>query len=153
MKFDVMILPAINATLNSIATVLLLYGYYLVRKKRAREHRKVMIAAFAVSVLFLICYLTYHGIQRGVSTPFGGSGAIAGVYYFILITHIILAAIVPVLAIITMRRGLANRIDKHRKIARWTFPIWLYVSVTGVLVYFMLYQWFPAAEVVGSSIP
>jgi uncharacterized membrane protein YozB (DUF420 family) len=146
MKFDVMILPAINATLNSIATVLLLYGYYLIKQKRRLEHRKVMIAAFAVSVLFLVCYITYHTIQRGVSTPFGGSGAIAVFYYTILISHIALAAIVPVLAIITMRRGLANRFDKHRKIARWTFPIWLYVSVTGVIVYFMLYQWFPAAR-------
>jgi uncharacterized membrane protein YozB (DUF420 family) len=149
MKFDVMILPAINATLNSIATVLLLYGYYLIKRKRWQEHRKVMIAAFSVSVLFLICYITYHTIQRGVSTPFGGSGAIAVIYYIILISHVILAAIVPVLAIISMRRGLAMRIDKHRKISRWTFPIWLYVSVTGVLVYFMLYQWFPAAAIVG----
>jgi uncharacterized membrane protein YozB (DUF420 family) len=149
MKFDVLILPAINATLNAIATVLLLYGYYLIRKKRMREHRKVMIAAFTVSVLFLACYLTYHAIQRGVSTPFGGTGAIAVFYYAMLITHVVLAAVVPVLAIITMRRGLASRFDPHRRIARWTFPIWLYVSVTGVLVYFMLYQWFPAQHLTG----
>jgi uncharacterized membrane protein YozB (DUF420 family) len=149
MKFDVLILPAVNATLNGIATILLLYGYYLIKQKRWREHKKVMIAAFTVSVLFLLSYLTYHAIRRGATTPFGGSGAIAIFYYTILITHVALAAVVPVLAIISMRRGLSNRFDKHRRIAKWTFPIWLYVSVTGVLVYFMLYQWFPAPHLTG----
>lgn len=149
-EFDVMMLPAVNATLNSIATVLLLIGYWQIRTKRSqwKLHRTTMIAAFSVSVLFLISYLTYHGMRGGMSTPFGGEGPIRTVYYVILVTHVILAAIVPVLAIITMKRGLALRFDRHRKIARWTFPIWLYVSVTGVLVYFMLYQWFPAAAVV-----
>ena len=148
-EFDVMMLPAVNATLNSIATILLLIGYWQIRTKRSqwKLHRTTMIAAFSVSVLFLISYLTYHGLRGGMSTPFGGEGAIRIVYYVILVTHVILAAIVPVLAIITMRRGLALKFDPHRRIARWTFPIWLYVSVTGVIVYFMLYQWFPAAAV------
>jgi len=149
MSFDVMMLPAVNATLNGISTILLLYGYYLIRQKRWQEHKKVMIAAFSVSVLFLISYLTYHTIRRSAATPFGGTGAIAVIYYIILISHILLAMTVPVLAILSIRRGLANRIDKHRKISRWTFPIWLYVSVTGVIVYFMLYQWFPPAELGG----
>ncbi len=154
MNFDVMMLPAVNATLNAIATILLLIGYWQIRTKRTewKSHRATMIAAFSVSVVFLISYLTYHGIRGGVSTPFGGEGAIRIVYYFILITHVILAAIVPVLAIISMKRGLAMRFDKHRKIARWTFPIWLYVSITGVLVYFMLYQWFPSAAVTTAGV-
>ncbi len=147
MNFDVMILPAINATLNAIATVLLLYGYYLIRQNRREQHKKVMLAAFIVSVVFLICYLTYHYIRQGISTPFGGEGAIRTFYYAMLISHVILAAIVPVLAIMSISRGLRGRFDKHRKISRWTFPIWLYVSITGVLVYFMLYQWYPSAAV------
>jgi uncharacterized membrane protein YozB (DUF420 family) len=97
-----------------------------------------MIAAFVTSCLFLACYILYHVQVRG-SVPFQKTGPIRAVYFTILITHTILAAIVPVLAIITLRRGLAARYDKHRKIARWTFPIWLYVSVTGVIVYVMLY--------------
>ncbi len=144
MNFDVMILPAINASLNAVATVLLVIGYILIRRKRVAAHRKVMLSAFFVSVLFLACYLTYHALRGGVASPFGGTGAIRTVYFAMLISHVVLAACVPVLAIITIRRGLAARYDPHRRIARWTLPIWLYVSVTGVLVYMMLYQWFPA---------
>lgn len=143
--FDVMVLPAVNATLNAIATVLLITGFVLIRQGKRAEHRRAMLAAFATSVLFLVSYVTYHTLRGGMSTPFGGEGAIRGIYFFILATHVVLAAIVPVLAIITLRRGLAARYDRHRRIARWTLPIWLYVSVTGVLVYFMLYQWFPAS--------
>jgi uncharacterized membrane protein YozB (DUF420 family) len=146
MSFDVMMLPALNATLNAIAMVLLLVGYYLIKQKRWEAHRSVMISAFAVSTLFLISYLTYHYLRGGMSTPFGGEGIIRSVYYFILVTHIVLAAVTPVLAIMSLSRGLQRRYDRHRRIARWTFPIWLYVSVTGVLVYLMLYQWFPSAE-------
>jgi uncharacterized membrane protein YozB (DUF420 family) len=142
--FDVMILPAVNATLNALATVLLLLGYYFIRQQKRLQHRRVMIAAFWVSVAFLASYLTYHGLRGGVSTPFGGVGAIRTIYFVMLATHVVLAAVVPVLAIITLRRGLASRFDPHKRIARWTLPIWLYVSVTGVLVYFMLYQWYPA---------
>lgn len=139
-----MILPAVNATLNALATVLLLLGYYFIRQQKRLQHRRVMIAAFWVSVAFLASYLTYHGLRGGVSTPFGGVGAIRTIYFVMLATHVVLAAVVPVLAIITLRRGLASRFDPHKRIARWTLPIWLYVSVTGVLVYFMLYQWYPA---------
>jgi uncharacterized membrane protein YozB (DUF420 family) len=132
------ILPSINAFLNATAAVLLVWGYLLIRRKRVATHRKVMLTAFVTSCLFLVCYIVYH-VQVG-SVPFQGTGAIRTVYFSILITHTILAATVPVLAIITLRRGLAARYDRHRQIARWTLPIWLYVSVTGVVVYVMLYH-------------
>jgi putative membrane protein len=131
-------LPSVNAFLNAVATVLLVWGYLLIRRKRIEQHRKVMLAAFATSCLFLVCYVVYH-VQVG-SVRFTGVGAIRTVYLTILFTHIVLAAAVPVLAIITLRRGLAARYDKHRRIAKWTLPIWLYVSVTGVVVYVMLYH-------------
>lgn len=131
-------LPSLNAILNFIAAILLLWGYSLIRRKRVHTHRKVMLAAFATSCLFLISYLVYH-FQVG-TVRFQKTGAIRTVYFSILATHTVLAAAVPVLAIITLSRGLAARFDRHRKIARWTLPIWLYVSVTGVLVYLMLYQ-------------
>jgi uncharacterized membrane protein YozB (DUF420 family) len=132
------LLPSINAALNLTAAILLVWGYTLIRRRRIQAHRKVMITAFAASCLFLIGYLTYHftaGIVR-----YQGTGAIRAIYLSILTTHTILAAIVPVLAIVTLRRGLSARFDKHRRIARWTLPIWLYVSVTGVVVYVMLYR-------------
>jgi len=133
------ILPHINATLNAICAVLLVRAYLLIRQRRIAEHRRTMIAAFVTSCLFLVCYLVYHA-QIG-SRPFGHEGsAIRTVYLSILLTHTILAAVVPVLAIITLRRGLAAKYDRHRRIARWTLPIWLYVSVTGVVVYLMLYH-------------
>jgi uncharacterized membrane protein YozB (DUF420 family) len=132
------LLPTVNATLNAISAVLLVWGYLLIRRKRINAHRRVMKTAFVTSCLFLVCYLVYHA-QVG-SVPFAKTGAIRTVYFSILLTHTVLAATVPVLAIITLRRGLAARYDKHRKIARWTLPIWLYVSVTGVVVYVMLYH-------------
>jgi len=132
------LLPTVNAFLNATAAVLLVTGYSLIRRKRVQTHRKVMIAAFITSCLFLVCYLVYHA-QVG-SVRFPHEGTIRTVYLTILGTHTVLAALVPVLAIITLRRGLAARFDKHRKIARWTLPIWLYVSVTGVVVYVMLYH-------------
>ncbi len=131
-------LPTVNAALNATAAILLVWGYTLIRRKQIDRHRKVMLAAFATSSLFLICYLVYHA-QVG-SVHFPGTGPIRTIYYTILISHTLLAATVPVLAIITLRRGLTKRFDKHRKIARWTLPIWLYVSVTGVVVYLMLYH-------------
>ena len=131
-------LPTINAFLNATAAVLLIWGFTLIRRKRIQTHRKVMITAFATSCLFLACYLIYH-YQVG-SVPFQRTGAIRTVYLSILGTHTVLAALVPVLAIVTLRRGLAQRYDRHRRLARWTLPIWLYVSVTGVLVYVLLYQ-------------
>jgi len=132
------VLPTVNAALNATAAVLLVWGYTLIRRKRIQAHRKVMTAAFVTSCLFLVCYLIYH-YQVG-SVRFQKTGAIRTVYLSILATHTVLAAAVPVLAIITLRRGLAARYDKHRRIAHWTLPIWLYVSVTGVVVYVMLYH-------------
>jgi putative membrane protein len=131
-------LPAVNAVLNATAAVLLVWGYTLIRRHRQQTHKRVMLAAFATSCVFLVCYLVYHA-QVG-SVKFQRPGAIRVVYLSILATHTVLAACVPVLAIITLRRGLAARFDKHRAIARWTLPIWLYVSVTGVVVYLMLYK-------------
>jgi len=135
---DVHSLPAVNATLNGTAAILLVTGYTLIRKRRVDAHKRVMLTAFGVSVAFLICYLVYHAQVGSVHYP--KSGAIRIVYYTILITHTILAACVPVLAIITLRRALRGDFVRHRRIARWTLPIWLYVSVTGVVVYLMLYQ-------------
>jgi len=133
------LLPTINATLNALSAVLLVWGFVLIKAKRIDQHRRVMKIAFVTSCLFLVCYLVYHA-QVG-SVPFGHEGTtLRTVYLSILLTHTVLAATVPVLAIITLRRGLAARYDKHRKIARWTLPIWLYVSVTGVVVYLMLYH-------------
>lgn len=132
------LLPTINAVLNATAAVLLTWGYTLIRRKQIAQHRRVMITAFITSCLFLVCYIVYH-VQVG-SVRFARAGAIRSVYLSILGTHTVLAATVPVLAIITLRRGLAGRYDKHRRIARWTLPIWLYVSVTGVVVYVMLYH-------------
>jgi uncharacterized membrane protein YozB (DUF420 family) len=132
------VLPSINAALNATSAVLLVWGYTLIRRKRIQTHRKVMISAFSASCLFLVCYLVYHA-QVG-SVRFARTGTIRTVYLSILGTHTILAAAVPVLAILTLRRGLAARFDRHRRIARWTLPVWLYVSVTGVVVYVMLYH-------------
>ena len=132
------ILPTVNAILNATAAILLVWGYTLIRRKRIDQHRRVMITAFCVSCAFLVCYLVYHA-QVG-SVRFAKPGAIRTVYLTILATHTVLAAVVPFLAIITLRRGLAARYDRHRRIARWTLPIWLYVSVTGVVVYVMLYH-------------
>ena len=131
-------LPAVNASLNALSGILLTIGYVLIRKRRIAQHRAVMIAAFVTSSIFLVCYLVYHA-QVG-NVPFMRHGFVRPLYFSILITHITLAAAVPPLAIITLTRGLRGRYDKHRRIARWTWPIWMYVSVTGVLVYVLLYQ-------------
>jgi uncharacterized membrane protein YozB (DUF420 family) len=131
-------LPVVNATLNALATVLLLTGYVLIRQRKIRWHRKVMLTAFAVSCVFLVCYIVYH-VNVG-SVRFDKPGWVRTAYLWILATHTVLAATVPVLAIITLRRALRAEFKKHLAIARWTFPIWLYVSVTGVIVYVLLYQ-------------
>ena len=131
-------LPAVNATLNALSGVLLVVGYVLIRLRRIEQHRRVMIAAFITSSLFLICYVGYHA-QVG-SVRFTRQGFVRPLYFTILITHVTLAAVVLPLAIVTLRRGLGARYVQHRAIARWTLPIWLYVSVTGVLVYVLLYQ-------------
>jgi uncharacterized membrane protein YozB (DUF420 family) len=135
---DIHSLPAVNATLNAISGVLLIAGYLLMRARRIDLHRRVMIAAFTTSSLFLICYLVYHANVGSVR--FTRPGFVRPLYFSILITHVTLAATVLPLAIVTLSRGLKARYAQHRLIARWTFPIWLYVSVTGVLVYVLLYQ-------------
>ena len=131
-------MPAVNATLNGIAAILLIIGYVLIRRRRIAQHRAVMLTAFCTSVLFLTSYLVYHA--HAGSKHFPGQGPIRLVYFGVLLSHTVLAATVPFLAIITLSRGLAARYDRHRAIARWTLPIWLYVSITGVVVYFMLYR-------------
>jgi len=131
-------LPALNATLNGAAAVLLITGYLFIRRGNRQAHRNIMLAAFTVSALFLVSYLVYHS-QVG-SVRFQKTGPIRGVYFAILVSHSILAAAVPVLAIVTVRRALKGQFSRHRKIARWTLPIWLYVSITGVAVYWMLYR-------------
>jgi putative membrane protein len=130
-------LPALNAVLNGTAAVLLVIAFQLIRNGRKEAHKRVMLAAFSVSVVFLISYVVYHSLAGVVY--YTKTGFIRGVYLTILTSHTILAATVPVLAIITLRRGLKGNFPRHRAIARWTFPIWLYVSVTGVIVYLMLY--------------
>jgi uncharacterized membrane protein YozB (DUF420 family) len=131
-------LPTLNATLNAISAALLSVGYAFIRRKDVRRHKACMLAAFAMSILFLISYVVYHS-QVG-SKPFPGQGMIRAIYFTVLIPHVILAAAIVPLALITLSRGLSNRFDAHRRIARWTLPIWLYVSVTGVMVYLMLYE-------------
>ena len=138
---DIHDLPAVNAILNGSAAILLLRGYSLIRAGKREQHKKTMLAAFSVSTIFLICYLVYHANVGAVY--FQKTGFIRYVYLTILFTHTVLAATVPVLAIITLRRALkaekTGDFKRHRRIARWTLPIWLYVSVTGVVVYLMLY--------------
>ena len=129
-------LPLVNASLNAIATVLLIVGYVCIRQRRIAAHRAAMIAAFATSVLFLISYLIYHA--HAGSRPFPGQGNIRVIYFVILISHIVLAATIPPLAGVTLWRAYRRRFDRHMKIARWTLPLWLYVSITGIVVYWML---------------
>lgn len=136
---DLMALPHMNAGLNTLTTILLLTGYAFIRRGRISRHRAAMIAAFCTSVLFLISYLVYHSQVGATRYPGAGFDRIA--YLAILTTHTILAAAVPVLAVITLTLALRKRYPRHRRIARWTLPIWLYVSATGVIVYWMLYWW------------
>jgi putative membrane protein len=135
-------LPTLNASLNALCTVLLLVAYMHIRGGRIEQHRRTMLAAFATSVLFLISYVIYHA-QVG-SKPFPGTGLLRTIYFAILIPHVILAAAVVPLALLTLSRGLRRDDVRHRAIARWTLPIWLFVSVTGVIVYLMLYWSHPA---------
>ncbi len=135
-------LPTLNATLNATSAVLLGLGFYFIRQKKREAHRVCMIAALVVSCLFLVSYLTYH-YTSGI-TRFGAQGWIRPVYFTILTSHTILAMIIVPLVLITLRRALKQRFDLHKAIARWTWPIWMYVSVTGVLVYLLLYHLFPS---------
>jgi len=133
--------PALNATLNGTSAVLLLAGRGLIARGRIATHRACMIAAVVVSSIFLGCYLFFHFKVGNIR--FLGEGWVRPVYFAILISHVTLAIVIVPMAIITLSRGLKARYDKHRAIARWTWPLWMYVSVTGVIVYFMLYHWFP----------
>jgi len=137
-------LPAVNAGLNAAAAVLLVTGYAFIRRGRVRQHQACMLSALAVSTLFLACYVVYHLEAGSVRFTAGGLPRLA--YFAILATHVPLAALVVPLALVTAFRALHARFDAHRRIARWTLPVWLYVSVTGVLIYCMLYRWFPSAE-------
>lgn len=134
-------LPLVNATLNATSAILLTAGYLLIRQRRIALHRLCMLSAFATSTLFLISYVIYHA-HIG-SRPFTGHGPIRYVYYTILLTHVLLAIVIVPMALITLSRALKRRFPRHKAIARWTLPLWLYVSVTGVVVYVMLYQLYP----------
>lgn len=137
------LLPHVNATLNALATLLLLLGYVQIKRRQEVAHKWTMIACFGVSAAFLACYLTYHYHAGSKKFPEYPLAAVRGVYYIVLLTHVVLAAAVPFLAIATIYLGLADKRRAHRRLAQWTFPIWLYVSVTGVIVYAMLYQLYP----------
>jgi putative membrane protein len=140
-------LPVVNASLNGLSAVFLGAGYCFIRRKNQAAHRKCMLAAFATSTLFLACYLTYHGylayyLHRG-PTVFKNPPGFRPIYLAILSTHTVLAMVIVPLALITLSRALRQRFDRHRKIARWTLPLWMYVSVTGVVIYLLLYQIYP----------
>jgi putative membrane protein len=138
-------LPAVNASLNALSGVFLLIGYVLIRRKKIRLHKRFMLAACITSLLFLVCYVTNHYLRHGIVTRFTGVGVIRPIYFTILISHTILAVVIVPLAIVSVFNGLKMRVPQHRRVAKWTFPLWLYVSVTGVLVYFFLYHWFAGA--------
>jgi putative membrane protein len=135
-------LPAVNATLNGLSAVFLSIGYVQIKQKKIEAHRNCMIAAFCTSVLFLISYLTYHALVHGV-THFQNPAWFRPIYLVILLTHTVLAVIIVPLVIVSLRRGLKRQDELHRKISKWTWPLWMYVSVTGVVVYLILYQIFP----------
>jgi putative membrane protein len=131
-------LPAVNATLNGLAAIFLTTGFVMIRRGHRALHKRCMVAALTTSALFLVSYVVYHA--NAGSRPFLGQGAVRVVYFGILITHVVLAAAILPLALMTASRGLRAQFDRHVRLARWTLPIWLYVSVTGVVIYLMLYQ-------------
>ena len=137
---DLSIFPALNASLNAVTGVLLVTGHSFIQRKRVMAHRACMLAAFASSTVFLACYLYYH-FHAGV-IRFQGHGWIRPIYFTLLVSHTILALVVVPMVLVTLTRAVRSNFLRHRDIARWTYPIWLYVSVTGVLVYFFVYRWF-----------
>ncbi len=137
--------PPLNASLNALSGVFLLIAYAYIRQRKIGLHKRFMLAACTTSVLFLICYVTYHSLRGGVVTKFAGEGPWRTFYFALLTSHTILAVVILPLAIFSVFYGLKMRVPQHRRVARWTFPLWMYVSVTGVLVYFFLYHWFPSA--------
>ena len=148
---DLSFLPAVNASLNAVATLLLLRGRALARAHRIDEHRRTMLSAFAVSTLFLALYLLHKASRGFENTTLNVDGAAKAAYLVMLASHVLLAATVPVFAILLIRHGLAGRIAQHRRLARVAWPIWIYVSVTGVLIYLLLYQWNPAGPVADAA--
>lgn len=141
---NVMVLPKLNAYINSACTILLALGFYFIRNKRIAAHRMMMMSAFGLSILFLLSYVAYH--SQAPSTAFGGEGIIRIVYFTILITHIVLAAIIVPLALFTLLRAWRSEFPLHKKIARWTLPIWLYVTITGVIVYLMISPYYTMGQ-------
>ncbi len=139
-------IPAINACFNALATVLLTVGFIFIKRGNRDAHRKCMKSALAVSAIFLIGYVSHKILVHGVHAPFGGIGMIRTVYYTMLITHIILAAAIAFLVPWTFSLAIRGKFERHQAWARWTFPIWYYVSITGVLIYFFVYQWWPLAK-------
>ncbi|GAA4508813.1 DUF420 domain-containing protein [Hymenobacter ginsengisoli] len=135
-------LPAVNAVLNSLTAAALLVGFYFIRQKNVLAHRAAMGTAFALGGLFLVSYVAYH--SQVASTHFGGAGVVRGIYFLLLLSHISLAAVTVALVLFTLYFALTGQYTKHKRIARWTFPIWLYVSITGVIVYFMIAPYYPA---------
>ncbi|MEK6631656.1 MAG: DUF420 domain-containing protein [Acidobacteriota bacterium] len=131
-------LPALNATLNAVAALFLATGYFFIRRRQIGAHRACMLSACTASALFLVSYVIYHASAG--SKPFPGTGPIRTMYFVILATHVVLAAAIVPMALVTLIRALRKRFDRHKRIARWTLPIWLYVSVTGVVIYVMLYH-------------
>jgi putative membrane protein len=140
---DLDVFPPLNASLNAFAGVLTVLGFVAIKRDERRVHARFMVAAAAVSAVFLACYLYYH-VQEDLVTRFTETGWPRVLYFTILVSHVVLAATVPVLVLRTLYLAAKQRFEAHRRIARWTFPVWVYVSVTGVLVYLMLYQWFPS---------
>jgi len=143
-------LPAVNACLNGLSAIFLGFGYYFIRRKNQVAHRNCMIAAFVVSTIFLVCYLTYHGylayyLHRG-PTRFTNPAWFRPIYLTLLASHTILAALIVPLVLVTLTRAVRQRFDLHKKLARWTWPLWMYVSVTGVVIYLLLYQVFRQAR-------
>lgn len=136
-------IPALNAILNTIATILMTIGFIAIKQKKITIHRACMGSAFLVSILFLIGYVSHKIYVQGVHTPFGGEGIIRAIYFLMLVSHIILAIAIVPLVLTTLILALKEKFERHRAWAKWTFPIWYYVSVTGVLIYFSLYHWFP----------
>jgi putative membrane protein len=136
-------LPAIDATLNAASGVFLALGFFFIRKRNIRAHKTCMLSAFVTSTIFLVCYLTYHYSHR--TTHFRGQGVVRGFYFVLLGSHTVLAAVIVPLALTTLYRAWRARFPQHKRIARWTLPLWLYVSVTGVLVYWMLYHLYPSS--------
>jgi putative membrane protein len=140
-RYDVSVLPGVNASLNGTSAILLSAGYLCIRKKKVLAHKICMVTAFSVSMLFLISYVIYH--YHAGSMPFSGTGILRAIYFPLLISHIVLAAVIVPLALLTLYRAWRGSFEQHKRIARWTLPIWLYVSVTGVIVYWMLYKLSP----------